>query len=230
MSCQKYLIGKPHKPLVIEDLPAIVAIRQDDVAGSPLKRRSRKGLSTGLPSLVLEEPTARGIIDLPPKGPRLGSLHMDLRPKHLPPRRFWEFPMRKGLRWTVFFTNEIDKGPTDAPQPPILAERRVADDAASVVTPAYSGSALLVEEWVTGLRKDADGNLVIPSLDDTDGDGTPQRGAPTARYWVAPVYGVVKYEYEYVTLVPIPAFTRKTYVLTAFTAPTKAGSDAAKTP
>jgi hypothetical protein len=140
--------------------------------------------------------------------------------KHLPPRRFWEFPMRKGSRWTVFFTNEIDRGPTSSPQPPILAERRVADDAATVETPAYTGPSLLVEEWVTGLRKGEDGELQIPSLDDTDGDGTPQRGAPTARYWVAPGYGVVKYEYEYVTLVPVPAFTRKTYVLTAFTAPT----------
>jgi hypothetical protein len=148
--------------------------------------------------------------------------------KHFPPRRFWQFPMRKGSRWTVFFTNEIDRGPTLPPQPPILAERRVADDAATVQTPAYSGPALLVEEWVTGLPKDADGNLQIPSLDDTDGDGIPQRGLPTARYWVAPGYGVVQYEYEYVSLVPVPAFTRKTYVLTAFTAP--ATSASRKTP
>lgn len=138
---------------------------------------------------------------------------------HLPPRRLWVFPMRKGLRWVVFLTQEIDRGPTLPPQPPILAERRVADDAANVQTPVYSGPALLVEEWVTGLRKDPDGNLLIPSLDDTDGNGIPQRGLPTGRYWVAPGYGVVRYEYEYVTLVPVPAFTRKTYVLTALTPP-----------
>lgn len=145
--------------------------------------------------------------------------------KHLPPRRLWQFPMKKGSRWTVFYTNEIDKGPSVAPQPPILAERRVVDDAATVETPAYSGTALLVEEWTTGLRKDGDGNVQIPSLDDTDNDGTPQRGAPTARYWIAPGYGVVKYEYEYVSLVPVPAFTRKTYVLTAFTAPSASADE-----
>lgn len=141
---------------------------------------------------------------------------------HFPPRRLWVFPMQKGSRWTVFLTQEIDRGPTLPPQPPILAERRVADDSANVQTPIYSGSTLLVEEWVTGLPKDPNGNLLIPSLDDTDGDGIPSRGLPTARYWVAPGYGVVQYEYEYVTLVPVPAFTRKTYVLTSFTPPSTA--------
>lgn len=144
--------------------------------------------------------------------------------RHIPPRRFWQFPMRKGSRWTVFRTNELSKGTGLAPQPAILAERLVTDGAASVATPRYTGSAYVVNEWVTGLRKGADGNVIVPSLEDTDGDGVPQRGAPTARYWVAPGVGIVKYEYEFVDLGPPAKFTRKTYVLTAFTPPSQSSS------
>ena len=72
ISCEKDLIRARYEPLVKEDLPAILAVRKHDVAGSPLERRRRKGLSTGLPSLVLEEPTARGPLISHPRAQDLG--------------------------------------------------------------------------------------------------------------------------------------------------------------
>ena len=138
--------------------------------------------------------------------------------KHLPPRRLWQFPLRAGSRWVVFRTAELDRGPTVAPQPPVLAERRVKEQL-NVSTPAYDGPAFLVEEWVVGLRKDESGDPIIASIDDENGDGEPDRGQPTARYWIARNIGVVKYEYEFVDLGPPPEFTRKTYQLTKYTIP-----------
>lgn len=138
--------------------------------------------------------------------------------KHLPPRRLWEFPLRVGSRWTVFETFELWDGVGVGSQPKIIAERRVASEE-NVVTPGYSGSALLVEEWTIGLSRDAEtGELIIPSIDDENGNGQPDRGEPTARYWVASGVGVVKYEYEIFDIdawraTTPPYFTRKTFVL-----------------
>ena len=148
--------------------------------------------------------------------------------KHLPPRRFWQFPIRVGAQWTVFRTAELSRGPTSAPQPGILAERRVAEET-TVSTPGYTGPAYLVEEWVVGLRKDDEGNEIVPSLDDENNDGTPDRGEPTARYWVAAGIGVVQYEYEFVDLGPPAAFTRKTYQLTRYNIPDPATTTLADT-
>ncbi|MDA1193320.1 MAG: hypothetical protein O3A46_16720 [Candidatus Poribacteria bacterium] len=143
--------------------------------------------------------------------------------KHLPLRRVWEFPLQTGRRWIVFRSQELPRVPRD-PQPQILAER-VVRGVENVDTPGYSGAAFLVEEWVVGLKKDEDGNTVIPSLEDEDGDSVPQRGAATGRYWVAKGVGVVKYEYEFVNLGPPAAFERKTFELTRYTIPTRTLAD-----
>ncbi|GIX07990.1 MAG: hypothetical protein KatS3mg115_2393 [Candidatus Poribacteria bacterium] len=121
----------------------------------------------------------------------------------------------------VFQTRSaISRGPTLGVQPPIRAERWVVGQE-NVETPAYSGPAFVVDEWVTGLQSDPEtGELIVPSLEDTDGDGVPQRGLPTARYWVAPGVGVVRYEYEFVDLGPPPAFTLRAFILERYSLPT----------
>ncbi len=138
--------------------------------------------------------------------------------KHLPPRRLWEFPMRVGSRWRVFETTALPGGGGRGAQPKILAERRVAREE-SVSVPGYSGSALVVEEWAVGLSQDAEtGEFIVPSIDDLNSNGQPDRGEPTARYWLAAGVGVVKYEYEVFDIEAFrattpPYFTRKTFVL-----------------
>jgi hypothetical protein len=152
--------------------------------------------------------------------------------KHLPPRRLWEFPMRVGSRWRVFETTALPGGGGRGPQPKILAERRVASEE-NVVTPGYEGPALIVEEWAVGLSQDAEtGEFIVPSIDDLNSNGQPDRGQPTARYWVASGVGVVKYEYEVFDLEAFqattpPYFTRKTFILGRVSIPEGVKADGA---
>jgi len=144
--------------------------------------------------------------------------------KHLPPRRLWEFPMRVGSRWRVFETTALPGGGGRGPQPKILAERRVASEE-NVDTPGYVGPTLVVEEWAVGLSQDAEtGEFIVPSIDDLNSNGHPDRGEPTARYWLASGIGVVKYEYEVFDIDAFrattpPYFTRKTFILTRASIP-----------
>jgi hypothetical protein len=152
--------------------------------------------------------------------------------KHLPPRRLWEFPLMVGKRWTVFETFELRDGVGVGSQPKIIAERRVASEE-NVVTPGYSGPALLVEEWTVGLSRDEEtGELIIPSIDDENGNGIPDRGEATARYWVASGVGVVKYDYEIFDIAAWqastpPFFTGKTFVLVRASIPAGIKADGA---
>ncbi len=147
--------------------------------------------------------------------------------KHLPPRRLWEFPMRVGATWTVFETPELTG---KKPQPAVRVQRRVVREE-DVSTPHYTGPALVVAEWVIGLAKDSEtGESIVPSIDDEDGNGIPDRGEPTARYWVAPGVGVAKYEYEEFDLAAFSAtgarsFARKTFVLNRASIPAGAKAD-----
>ena len=91
--------------------------------------------------------------------------------KHFPTRQLWQFPMQLNTQWVVFRTSTT---------PQFTTIRRVVSDRESITVPAgtYKNAYLIEEFTYMG-----------------EADNPPPDEAPTARYWVVPNVGVVKYEY-----------------------------------